>query len=228
MGLLRLACAISLVVAGRGAADAARPGAIGPVQTIQRANQFFLTQWGPTAFNHVRGAPDGHTNCGPTTWLMGASTHGIVPHPGPDQAEAAIRALAVAAPMGVYGYGRPGFELAGALPGSALAHRLPSTLPPIDEALAAGAVVPIRGAPRWAWGQRLNDQGAYLNDYAIHPKDFLHWSLVFGKRADGMYIVGDPLSRIGAIAVPGSEILRFWENGQRSYGIRGAWSLSRR
>src|SRR5262249_22644644 len=104
------------------------PGPIGPIRSVAEANQHFLTQWGPTRFNTVKGAPDGYYDCGPTSWLMASSVVGLLPHPTPGHAEAAIVRLARLAPRGVAGYGRPGYELVRALPPAALAVRLRANL----------------------------------------------------------------------------------------------------
>jgi hypothetical protein len=88
--------------------------------------------------------------------------------------------------------------------------------------------VPIRGAPKDAWGSSLSSRGEYLWNFDASPSDFQHWSIILGKRADGMYVLADPLSRIGTIPVTGAQILKFLDAGRIKFGVHEVWAVGKR
>src|SRR5262245_22726941 len=57
--------------------------------TTAAANKFFLTQWGPTKYT-AGGHPYGFMDCGPTSGVMALSQLGLMEHPSPSKAFAAI------------------------------------------------------------------------------------------------------------------------------------------
>jgi hypothetical protein len=194
--------------------DLASDDLSGPTVTLATANESFTTQWGPTAFNSA-GAPYGYDDCGPTSLLMTAAYLGYLARPNPSDAEAGINYAryltrgdvstesgATYLPMMVTGFT--------ALDASA--SELDTTIAAVDAALENGAVVPIAGDPKNAWGLELDGKGEYLHHYTSAADDtFGHWVVIFGRATDGeRYVVGDPLSTIGTIKVTATEVRRYW------------------
>jgi hypothetical protein len=62
-------------------------------------------------------------------------------------------------------------------------------------------VVLLPGDPREAWGLLASKNGNYLHHYdpSNNNDRFNHWVVIFGKSADGNYIIGDPLQSNGAV-----------------------------
>jgi hypothetical protein len=178
------------------------------IGTVAEANQFFLNQWGPTRFNSAA-HPFGYMDCGPTSAVMALCALGIIPHPGPSAAEAVItwernleRNIRPTTTPTMSGPTYLPMEDQGLIQSGAAVAVRQRSLPAIDAALARGSVVLVPGDPREAWGLRASANGNYLHHYdPSNPKDrFGHWVVIFGKSADGNYIVGDPLQSNGAIA----------------------------
>ena len=70
-------------------------------------------------------------------------------------------------------------------------------------------------------------EAEYLRNFSIHPDDFQHWVAVLGRRANGLYIIADPMSSVGiAILATAREIARFFADGLQRFNVRDAWELS--
>ncbi len=87
----------------------------------------------------------------------------------------------------------------------------PITLDSMDQAIAAGHPLIVGTSNTWsAWGKTQSAAGDYLN----HQNPGGHYVTVLGKSPDGNYIVGDPLSKIGAVEVTPA---------QMKLALSGAW-----
>lgn len=194
--------------------DLAPPRRLGPAVTVAEANQSFLTQWGPTAWNRVNGAPNGYLNCGPTSAAIVLSMLGHIPHPSPAEAEQVIVAMRQASGVLNKNYGMGDSAVARVLTtyGARPTIRRPIDLGIIDASLAAGHPLILGTSRTWlAWGQGLRAQGSYLNNG--DPGG--HFVTLLGKTLSAGYLVGDPLSKIGAIEVTSSQL---------TTALGGAWS----
>lgn len=166
-------------------------------------------------------------HCGPSSWWMGAAALGLLRHPNPFEAQRAITYLArlTPHPRGRSTSGAVLLKGIQKLSPWASGRPLDRNLSGIDAALIRGNPVIIRGVPRDAWGIRLSSKGKYLWNFSIHPKDFEHWSIIFGKRADGLYIIGDPMSSVGSTLATVKEIELFLNLGAVRFNDREAWEL---
>ena len=193
------------------AAPAAATGA-GRIDSANEANKYFATQWGGTKFNTVRGAPDGYSDCTPTSAVMAASSLGLIKDPTPANVEKAIdhmrdlerghntdysSATSIAqAERGLRAVG-------------AKVKRIPTSMAAIDAALKKGGRVMVAGDPWDAWGKQLSAKGQYLN----HRDPGNHSCVIFGKTADGHYLLGDPLSKKGTIEVTAAQLQHYFRDG---------------
>jgi len=199
---------------------------IGPAPTIVEANLFFISEGGPTAWNATPGFPTGF-HCGPSSWWMGAAALGLLRHPNPFEAQRAITYLAKLTPhpQGRSTSGQVLLNGIQKLSSLASGKSIDGSLSEIDAALLRGNPVIIRGAPRDAWGIRLSSEGKYLWNFSVHHQDFEHWSIIFGKRSDGLYIIGDPMSSVGSTLASGKEIELFLILGAARFNNRESWEL---
>jgi peptidoglycan hydrolase-like protein with peptidoglycan-binding domain len=192
--------------------DIVPPARLGTFTTTEEAGKSFLTQWGPTASNSG-GTPYGYNDCGPTSAVMALSSLGLVSHPGPDGAAAAIDSMRDAA----LGYDstfstRMGFApLKKAIESKGGAARVLASATPaaISESLAQGNPVIVGGNPWAAWGKAERGKGNYLN--GRDPGG--HFVTLLGKTADGSFIVADPLVKGGPIAVTEAQLKTFLGQG---------------
>jgi peptidoglycan hydrolase-like protein with peptidoglycan-binding domain len=177
--------------------------------SAEAANNHFLSQWGPTAYNDPPGtndAPYGYNDCGPTSAVMALNALGISQQPSAENAHLAIdsmrdsmfgRNTTHSERMG-FATIKKGLEANGAqgvdLPHSPVAKALEG----LDQALEQGMPVMIGTNNVWsAWGADQRAQGNYIN--SRDPGG--HFVTVLGKTPEGNYIVGDPLFRNGAVEV---------------------------
>jgi len=174
----------------------------GVATSVDQANQSFLSQWGGTPFNSASGAPYGYEDCGPTSVAMSLSQLGLIQHPSPADAELTIDHMRDQA----FGYDTTksqdtnDSELQKALAANGAQGTVvkPVSLASVDQAIANGHPMIVGTGTTWsAWGSKQNTAGAYLN----HQNPGGHYVTVMGKAADGNYIVGDPLSKVGALEV---------------------------
>jgi hypothetical protein len=186
-----------------------------PRPRVEAQNRFFATQWGPTPWNSAA-HPAGYLECGPTSLLVVASSLGLVEPPTAATAEADISVMRDLTRGKATPQSGPTWQpllIHGLKSIGAKAQPVPMTLAAVDTCLAAGGRMVIAGRPN-AWGPLLDQKGQYLHHYGNKAADqFGHWVSVLGKTADGLYIVADPLSRAGCIAVDGSALQRFWKDG---------------
>jgi hypothetical protein len=196
-----------LSVAGSVVTNGPAGGVALGIGTVAEANQFFINQWGPTRFNSAL-HPFGYMDCGPTSAVMALCALGIIPHPGPNAAEAVItwernleRKIRPTNTPTLSGPTYLPMEDQGLVASGAAVAVLSRSLQSIDLALSSGSMVLVPGDPREAWGLRASANGNYLHHYdPTNDKDrFGHWVVIFGKSADGNYIVGDPLQTNGAV-----------------------------
>lgn len=195
-----------------------------PVGSVEQANQFFVSQWGPTPFNNgnPNGSTRGFSDCGPTSGVMLAEALGLIPRTTADNAEDAIDAMRDR----VFGFHKEQSDACDETQvGNALdqlgGHHdfIDMSTQAVDQALAEGRMVLLAGDPWGAWGANMDANGQYLNHRDPGP----HFVTVLGKAADGNYIVGDPLSRIGAIEVNGDQLRDFWARGGGNSGAMSVW-----
>lgn len=178
--------------------------------STQQANQSFLTQWGPTAYNDPAGSRDipyGYSDCGPTSALMALNTLGLTQQPTPETAHSAIDAMRdsmyghdtttsntmgfATVKNGLTAYGAQGIDLP-------VTRDPVEALSNIDNALQQGMPVILGTNKVWdAWGAEQKANGNYLN--SRDPGG--HFVTVLGRTPEGNYIVGDPLVKGGSIEV---------------------------
>lgn len=191
-----------LYVRTNAGADIAPPQKLGAATSVQEANQHFLSQWGPTPWNSAQGAPYGYEDCGPTSVAMALSSLGLMEHPSPADAEKVIDAMRDQA-LGYdsnHSQGTGDGQLIRALAGNGANTNVlrPITLDKMDAAIAAGHPLILGTSTTWeAWGKTQSAAGDYLN----HRNPGGHFVTVLGKAPNGNYIVGDPLSKTGAVEV---------------------------
>jgi hypothetical protein len=189
-----------------------------PRPRVEGENRFFLTQWGPTKWN-TAGAPDGYKDCGPTTALIALAKLGLVDHPDARAAEAKIEWMRDLTRGGVRTpQSGPTYQpmlIKGLRATGADAVVMPMTTAAIDQCLDDGGVACIAGRPQFSWGRALDQRGEYLHHFDRPNGDdgFGHWCAVLGKTTDGLYVVADPLSTCGCIAVNASSLERFFADG---------------
>lgn len=201
------------------------PRKLGTAQSLEEAQQYFLSQWGPTAYNDPPGGNDrpwGFMDCGPTSAVMTLAALGLAPRPGAADAYVAIDhmrdtilgydstkslGLSLLPPVkGTVGYGlvQSGAQVTG----------LTNTLEAVDGAMSRGNPVIIGTSTTWdAWGRSQAVAGNYLN--SSNPGG--HFVAVLGRSANGNYLVGDPLLKGGPIEVTPAQL---------QVSLQGAWSSS--
>jgi peptidoglycan hydrolase-like protein with peptidoglycan-binding domain len=178
---------------------------------------------GGSPYNTQTGVDYGYSDCGPTSTLMIAASLGLTDAPNPATAENQIdrvRDLAL-------GYdssesqGTNEGQMANAISAmGGTSEYLDMSLSQVDQALASGQRVLIAGNPWGAWGADMDANGQYLN----HQNPGAHFVAILGKTPDGQYLVADPLSAVGVIAVSGEQIQAFWNEGG---GNSGAMAVGR-
>jgi hypothetical protein len=185
-----------------------------PPADLSAANQHFLTQWGGTKWNGVNGAPAGYEDCGPTSGVMALSVLGLGPNPNASNAEGLINQMRDLTRGGhtTQSSGTTDSQMVtGLRAAGAKANTIDPTINSVDQALQNGPVI-ISGDPWKAWGGAMSSQGNYMNGH--DPGN--HFVTIMGRTADGQYIVGDPLSKSGAITVSAQQIQQFWNDGGAS------------
>ena len=214
---------VSNPAAPSSAVPAPATGGTGSITTIDQANAYFTNQWaGGSAFNTETSESYGYSDCGPTSTLMIAASLGLTDAPNPATAEDQIdrvRDLALGYDS-TESQGTNEGQMANAI--SAMggsSQYLDMNLGQVDQALAGGQRVLIAGDPWGAWGADMDANGQYLN----HRDPGAHFVAILGKTADGQYLVADPLSANGVIAVSGAQIQAFWNDGG---GNSGAMAVS--
>lgn len=182
---------------------------IAAVDTTEAADEFFITQWGPTPYNSGA-TPYGYNDCGPASVLMSLVSLGLHERPSPLDASGVLDAVRDQALGRESDYSeRMGFdELARALRAyGARSEWLPGRpLEAVDSALERGNPLIVGGNPWKAWGKAERAAGNYLN--SRDPGN--HFIAVLGRTADGLYIVGDPLVRNGTLAVASEQLRDFF------------------
>lgn len=193
-------------------------GGTGDITTIDQANAYFTNQWaGGSQFNTETGEFYGYSDCGPTSTLIIAASLGLTDAPNPSTAEDQIdhvRDLALGYDS-TESQGTNEGQMATAIAAMhGTSEYLDMSLDQVDQALASGQRVLIAGDPWGAWGAQMNANGEYLN----HQDPGAHFVAILGKTADGQYLVADPLSATGVIAVSGEQIQEFWNEGGDNSG----------
>lgn len=201
-----------------------QPPSNGLPNSTNAANSFFVNQRGPTPWNSGKltngegnGSPThpyGWYDCVPTSGLMALSALKLTPHPGADQAEAAIDRVrdtslgfdstasqAMALTQLANGLTKMGAKTA--YHSGSISRGL------VDGALGRGHPVVLAGDPWNVWGNRLAGQGNYLDVGPGADVVGNHAVCVLGKTADGSYLVGDPLNRQGTLAVSARDMDAF-------------------
>ncbi|MDY7229776.1 LysM peptidoglycan-binding domain-containing protein [Hyalangium rubrum] len=193
------------------------PAGAGLPTTLQEANRFFLTQWGPTASNSG-GNPYGFNDCGPTSGVMALAALGLMTPATAQTASSSIDRVrdAVLGYDSTYSTRMGTSQLAQGL--RALGARTTTLSGPVvsavDQALARGNPVILGGYGAWsAWGSSQLEVGNYLN--GRDPGG--HFITVLGKTPEGQYLVGDPLVRGGTLTVSAQQLATFY--GGNGFGI---------
>ena len=195
-------------------AAATTPGLVG---STSQANQFHLTQWGPTPYNSG-GHEYGFSDCVPTSAAISLSRLGLINHPNADGAASTIDALRDAA----RGYdttqsasmGYDTMERGLAQYGASASYLNENDLSQIDAALARGNPVMAAGGPWGAWGAAEEARGNYLN----HRDPGAHSVTLLGKTPGGNYIVADPLCSQSTIEVSPDKLRQFFADGGANSG----------
>jgi hypothetical protein len=158
-----------------------------------------VDQLGGSAYNNSA-LQTGRLDCGPASAVMALSRLGLVPAPTAATAERQI----LAQRYQMHGAGAKSEdtswaqEAQGLHAAGAKTQMIGTSLSGIDAALARGSAVIIGGDPNLAWKGRLAASGSYQEPGG---GDFGHFCTVLGKTRDGRYVVNDPLSSVGSIAV---------------------------
>lgn len=193
----------------------------GPVKTVDDANKFFMSQWGPTPYTSG-GAPYHYDDCGPTSAAMVAEAIGLWPQHGPESSLDTIDRMRDT----IVGYDSHDSQLMGmgqlqtglSKIGAQTQYLSGDPAQAADDAISRGHPVILGGSGVWnAWGASESAAGRYLN----YRNPGGHFVTVMGKAADGRYIVSDPLSRDGAITVTGDQLRQFCAGG---FGMMEAWN----
>lgn len=204
-----------LYVRGAAGQDLVPPQKLGAVSSVQDANNSFVSQWGPTPWNSAQGAPYGYEDCGPTSVTIALSSLGLIQHPAPADAEKTIDQMRDEA-LGydsTHSQGTWDSQLVKPLEqnGATATIVKPLSLASMDAALANGHPLIVGTSNTWdAWGRAQSAAGGYLN----YRNPGGHYVTVLGKSPSGNYLVGDPLSRIGAVEVT---------SAQMEKALAGAW-----
>lgn len=205
------------------------------IDTAKEANAFFTTQWGPNRWNG-RGPIFGFSDCAPTALVMALSAKGLFPKPSAKSSSRLIdrmrdltRGRNTNKSSGTFVHqqlrginavkGARGRYISPALgaPGA-------KWLRAIRQGLAKGRTFTINGHSWAAWGRTLRARGQYLNS-----KDPGHHACaVLGMTRSGKFLVADPLSKAGTIAVSGERLLRFFRDARRRGDSPGIVQISRR
>ena len=195
----------------------------GTASTVEEANQLFVNQEGNTPYyQSFNGAPKpyGPNDCGPTSAVMALAALGLAEHPTAAEAPHAIDAMrdtifntntSASKTMGMSSVQR-GLQAYGAETQTldvSKAKKDGTGLDAIDTALDAGHVVILGGTPGDAWAKDLDKTGDYLDMGASGTASFGHFVAVLGKTDDGKYLLADPLSKQGTIAVSAQQIGTF-------------------
>jgi LysM repeat protein len=193
------------------------------ITTTKQANEFQVSQWGPTPYNSG-GVPYGYSDCVPTSGLIAASRLGLTPSPTAAQASGAIDAMRDSSLGYDSTYSTP-------MNFSALTNGLAKygattqslnfgTLTQIDAALERGNPVVAAGNPWNAWGASQDAAGNYLN----HQDPGGHAITILGKTPEGKYLAADPLLINSTIEVSGAQLQQFFRDG---YSNSGAMEVMR-
>ncbi len=198
---------------------------------IEQLDRAFTTQWGPTKYNNA-GWPDGYDDCGPTSLVMVDAVRGTSPAPlDPSNALSRIRAMRDLAhgehtprsaptygprmltALHALGYSAADMNLAGDATSEASVTR-------VIARLRSGDTVLLAGDPGSAWGRALWAKRAYLHPYdvTVARDHFGHWVVVFESTDNDTFLVGDPLSSGGVIAVTAAQLVRYVKDGASRRG----------
>ena len=193
----------------------------GPIKSVDQANQFFLSQWGPTPYNSG-GYPYGFNDCGPTSAAMVAEAIGLWNHAGAGGASTTIDKMrdTILGYNSTYSQLMTTSQLATGLQRAGAQTQMLSGDPvaAVDAALGRGHPAILGGSGVWnAWGSQQYAAGNYLNPRSPGG----HFVTVMGKTDDGRYIVNDPLMRGGALTVTGDQLRTFYAGG---FGVLEAWN----
>jgi hypothetical protein len=193
----------------------------GPIRTVDQANRFFMSQWGPTPYTSG-GFPYKFNDCGPTSAAMVAEAIGLWQPAGPNGSLATIDRMRDT----ILGYDSQESQLMNMSHLATGLQRAGAQTQPlygdpvqaVEDALGRGHPAILGGSGVWnAWGAQQDAAGHYLN----HRDPGGHFVTVMGKTDDGRYIVNDPLARDGAITVNADQIRQFYAGG---FGVLEAWN----
>ena len=186
--------------------------AVGPCGSVAAANSAFVSEWGPTRWN-LAPARDGKKDSGPASAVIAVSALAPAEHPDGWKAGGAI--------MGMRELMHPGSSTSAETSDQQLVRGLvsdgyhatsvPPTLEQIQASLHAGHPIVLSGVAHNAWGKHLAAADQYLTQDGGKKQT---WVTVLGIDAHGHFIVADPLSKKGAIAVTGAQLNRFIGDGQ--------------
>lgn len=219
--------AVALVCGcGGGAATSSSQAGTDPIaDDVTRFDAFFTTQWGPSPYNDVPGAPDGYDDCGPTSLVMIAAARGAIAPPAPATAEDEIRSMRTRAKgrAEATSSGTPMVQMLAALDALHLPARnlrlaenetMEETMNSVVSALDVGAYLVLAGRPGNAWGHALYAQNAYLHSYAKSPDDKLgHWVVVFARPANNTFLVADPMCTSGVFIATRAQLRQYLQDG---------------
>jgi len=193
----------------------------GAITSVDQANQFFMSQWGPTPYTSG-GAPYHYDDCGPTSAAMVAEAIGLWQPQGPEGSLGTIDRMRDT----ILGFDSHDSQLMGMGQlqtglneiGAQTQNLYGDPVQAVDGAIDRGHPVILGGSGVWnAWGANESASGRYLN----YRNPGGHFVTVMGKAADGRYIVNDPLARNGAITVTGDQLRQFCAGG---FGMMEAWN----
>jgi hypothetical protein len=183
---------------------------------------YFVTEWGPTAYNTAPAAAN-DDDAGPTTLVMVVAARGVITAPSSSTAEAAIVSMRNLAHGGPTPTAAPttAAMLLVALGASKLtaddmdldATSLAQDIEQINGVIADHCFVHVAGDPGNAWGRALDAAGHYLHHYAGASDTFSHWITIFGRDAQGAYLVGDPLAKTGVFTASVTQLQTYLSDG---------------
>jgi hypothetical protein len=185
---------------------------------------YFVTEWGPTAYNTAPPAAN-DDDAGPATLVMVVAARGVITAPSSSTAEAAILSMRNLAHGGPTPTAEPTTTamLLVALGASKLtadnmyltgaASSIEQDIAQINGVINDRCYVHVAGDPGNAWGRSLDAAGHYLHHYTSASDTFTHWITIFGRDATGAYLVGDPLAEKGVFVASAAQLETYLSDG---------------
>jgi hypothetical protein len=179
--------------------------AVSSTTSVAQANQFFKTQYYNSFYNPD--GPNSSLNCGPASVAMISKMFGKEPANLSVQASINLARQRMGAPGNGFTNSNQlvaGLRNAGL---QAADHMNDGSWQQLDQDLAAGR-------PVIAWGYYGNAWRNQFPSYSLTGNGNTdHLNVIFGKTANGNYVVGDPMYRGGTVEMTRNQLAVFFSNG---------------